>query len=427
MYSKDRYGFRYLGEGIKISNDTRVTRLNNNDLVIGSSGSSKTGSIVYPQLKSLEDSSLVVCDTKGKLSGLMSRDLKKRGFKVKILDFVNPEKSCLYNPLDNIRKVRPGVYKDQDIAKLAAALMPSGISKDDPFWELTARSILEFFIAYTLYALPEEDHNMYTVSRLFLAFQKPNGETAFSSWLREHPESFAAKRYAQIKGMQRADKMMSSLNAFVALALKPFDYEEYRNVFDPYYSPGKPCNRRRAGLDMAGLGKEKTVLFLNVSDNDHSFDAVVNIFYTQILQMLLDEADRHKDGMLEVPIRIIMDDFASSAKIPDFDKIISVVRSRDIWITMIIQDYSQLRTLYSESQATTIENNADHHIYMGCSDLSSANFIGTRALKTPEAILNMDRDKEYVLEAGKPVLLVNKIPSYSFECDNERSDEDVQM
>ncbi|MCR4789022.1 MAG: type IV secretory system conjugative DNA transfer family protein [Lachnospiraceae bacterium] len=427
MYSKDRYGYRYLGEGVRISNDTRVTRLNNNDLIIGSPGSSKTGSIVYPQLKSLEDSSLVVCDTKGRLSGLMSRELKKRGFKVKTLDFVNPEKSCLYNPLDYIRKAGPGAYKDQDIAKLAAALMPSGMSKEEPFWELTARSMLEFFIAYTLYALPEEDHNMYTVSRLFLAFQKAHGEAAFKPWLTEHPDSFAAKRYSQIKGWQHADKMMSSLNAFVALALKPFDYEEYRFVFDPYYSKDKSRNRRRPGLDLGGIGREKTVLFLNVSDNDHSFDAIVNIFYTQILQTLLSEADRHDDGMLEVPVRIMMDDFASSARIPDFDKIISVVRSRDIWITMCIQSYSQLRTLYSDSQATTIENNADHHIYLGCSDLSSANYIGTRALKTPEVILCMDRDKEYVLEAGKPVSLVNKIPSYSFECNDERSDEDVQM
>lgn len=422
----NRYNYRFLGEGIQISNDTRNTHLNNNDLIVGSAGSSKTGSIVYAQLKSLKDSSLIVADTKGRLAGMFKKELQDRGYKVRILDFVNPENSCVYNPIDYVRKSGKDKYRDQDIARLAAALIPSNLDSHDPFWELSARSIMEFFIAYTLSALPKEDHNMYTVSRLYRAFLKPMGESAFLPWLDAHPDSLAAKRYSQIKGMQCAEKMISSIYAFVNLGLKPFDYEEYRNVFNPncFTKTRNGKNAKRTAIDIALIGREKTVLFLNISDSDHSMDAMVNIFYTQALQTLMGEADKNEDGQLRVPVRIIMDDFASSAIIPDFDKLISVVRSRDIWLTLCIQSFSQLQTLYSESQALTIVNNCDHIVYMGSNDLSSAQFIGTRALKTPEVILCMDRDKEYVLEAGKPVSLVRKIPSYQFEEPVTTSQED---
>ena len=425
----NRYDYRYLGDGIKISNDTRTTHLNNNDLIVGSAGSSKTGSIVYAQLKSLKDSSLIVADTKGRLAGMFKKELQAKGYKVRILDFVNPENSCVFNPMSYIRKSGKGMYKDQDIARLATALVPS-LDKHEPFWEMSARSMIEFFIAYTLSALPKEDHNMYTVSRLYRAFLKPRGESAFLPWLDAHPDSLAAKRYSQIKGMQSGEKMMSSIYGFVNLALKPFDYEEFRNVFDPncFTKTKNGKNAKRTAIDIASLGEEKTVLFLNISDSDHSMDAMVNIFYTQALQTLMSEADKNEDGQLKVPVRIMMDDFASSAVIPDFDKLISVVRSRDIWISIICQSFSQLRTLYSESQALTIINNCDHIVYTGSNDMSSAQFIGTRALKTPEVILCMDRDKEYVLEAGKPVLLVHKIPPYRFEESDVYSQEkDIQI
>ncbi len=416
MSVNSRYHYRYLGEGFRVSNDTRSTHLNNNDLIVGSAGSSKTGSIVYTQLKSLRDSSLIVADTKGKLAGMFKDKLEKKGYKVRVLDFVNPEGSCKYNPLEYVRKVGKDRYKDQDIARLATALVPK-LDAHEPFWEMQARSVIEMFISYTLSALPKSDHNMYTVARLFRAFQKPMGEAAFEPWLDEHPESLASKRYAQIKGMQNAEKMISSIYAFVNIGLKPFDYEEYRNVFDPEYGARTRYGKyiKRAAVDIASLGREKTVLFLNLSDSDSSMDAMVNIFYTQVLQTLMGEADKNDNGQLDVPVRIIMDDFASSALIPSFDKLISVVRSRDIWLTLCVQSFTQLETLYSQSEALTIVNNCDHIIYLGSNDLSSAQFIGTRALKTPEVILSMDREKEYILEAGKPVSLVRKIPSYSFE------------
>ena len=416
MKKNTRYDHRYLGEGYSVSNDTRSTHLNNNDLIVGGSGSSKTGSIVYTQLKSLKDSSLIVADTKGRLAKMFRKELITKGYKVRILDFVDPHNSCSYNPLDYIRKNRNGTYKDQDIARLAHALLPDELNGREPFWNISARSILEFFIAYTITALPEEDHSMYTVAELFRAFLRPQGEGAFIPWITANPDSLAAKRYSQIKGMQNAEKTLSSIYAFVNVGLRPYDYEEYKAIFAAECDKTKRCKRgkNREPVDLAFIGEEKTVLFVNISDSDHSVDAMVNVCYAQVLQALMDEADSSADGQLKVPVRIIMDDFASGALIPDFDKLISVVRSRDIWLTLCIQSLTQLETLYSRSQALTIINNCDHIVYLGSNDLSSAEFIGTRALKTPEVILGMDREKEYILEAGKPVSLIRKIPSYSF-------------
>lgn len=410
--NEKRYSVRYLGENFSVSNDTRLTHLNNNDLVVGSSGSSKTGSVVYAQLKSLTDSSLIVADTKGRLAGMFGGELAEKGYSVKTLDFITPENSCRYNPLDYIRKNPDGSFREQDVAKLAAALVPAELLGDEPFWALSARSFIEFFVAYTLAALPPEEHDMYSVCRLYRMFIRPAGDIPFIQWIKEHPDSLAAIKYAQISAMKPADKMISSIYAFISLSLKPFEYSEYKNIF----SVGKKGRRAKAEekLDLASLDKEKTVLFLNVSDNDHSMDAIVNLFYTQALQTLISEADKNEDGRLKIPVRIIMDDFASSALIPDFDRIISVVRSRDIWLTLCVQSFTQLESLYTESQALTVINNCDHIIYLGSNDLKSAEFIGTRALKTPESILCMDREKEYILEAGKPVYLINKIPSYAF-------------
>lgn len=261
-----------------------------------------------------------------------------------------------------------------DISKLAASLAPFGKYEKEPFWIQSARIILEFFISYTLEALPEENHNMYTVSRLYRAFTKELGEAGFLPWLESHPDSFAKIRYDEINALKASEKT----------------------------------------LDIGMLGEKKTVLFLNVSDVDHSMDPLVNIFYSQVLQTLIAKADCESGGQLRIPVRVIMDDFASSAIIPDFDKIISVVRSRDLWISLCIQSFTQLESLYTYEQAQTIVSNCDHIVYMGSNDLRSAQFIGTRANRTPESILVMDRTKEYILEGGKPAVLADKVPSYSY-------------
>ena len=461
-----RYGYRCLGKGIYVSNDTRVTHLNSNDLVIGATGSSKTGSIVYTQLKMLDDSSLIVADSKNMLHRMFRDELEEKGYKVRVLDFVDPKQSCLYNPLDYVRQNENGLYNEIDIMKISRSLIPDKLCADDPFWAISGRAVLEFFISYTLSALPKEDHNMYTVCRLYRAYNEEMGEAAFIDWIERHPRSFTANRFSQIKAMKRADKMWASILGFVNTALYPFDIEILHHIFDPdmkendweddfesfdlymnddYYeeedfitedegylnveehptaSPSdgedqtEVVGETRDTLSLETLGKEKTVVFLNISDTDHSLDSLVNLFYTQALQTLVTEADKNETGQLEVPCRIMFDDFAAGTVIPDFDKMISVIRSRDIWVSINIQSLSQLESLYSPAQSLTIQNNCDHIVYMGSNDLSSAEYIGTRAGKVPEVILAMDRTKEYFIEGGKKAVLVDKVPPYSYSNDN---------
>ena len=456
-----RYGKRCLAKGIYVTNDTRVSGLNNNDLVIAGSGAGKTGSVVYTQLKTLSDSSLIVADSKKMLHRMFREELENKGYKVRVLDFVNPEQSCLYNPLDYVRKNADGSYNEMDIMKISRALIPT-LDKYEPFWEIQGRAVLDFFISYTLAALPEEDHNIYTVCRLYRAFTKDMGESAFIGWIESHQGSFTANRYSQIKNMQTADRMWSSILGFVNVAMYPFDVASLHHIFDPnmyknvkvdedaldeymmddfdyeeeeyciedegfeyasdFCVPNTPAEEDkkaescevREELSIESLGKEKTVVFLNISDTDHSIDSLVNLFYTQALQTLVSEADKKENGQLEVPCRIVFDDFASGTVIPDFDKVISVIRSRDIWVTISIQSLSQLESLYSNAESLTIQNNCDHIVYLGSNDVISAEFIGTRAGKVPEEILALDRTKEYLIEGGKKAMLVDKVPPYSY-------------
>lgn len=409
--SPERYHERCLGKDIFVSNDTRKTHLNNNDLIIGSTGSCKTGSIVYTQLKMLRDTSLIVADSKGALHKMFKDELIKKGYSVKVLDFVNPERSCKYNPLDYVRKNADGTYNEVDIMKISAALLPNDLSGDDQFWVTSARAFLDFFIAHTLMAYPKESQNMYTVYRNYRAYIQGGDEGGFiADFVDSNRGTLLANRYMQMKAIEKADRTLSSILAFANVAFQPFDVANLKNIFHPNKNKRENPNI----LDIESIGKRKTVVFLNISDTDNCLDKLVNLFYTQVLQTLVTVADNSCKGQLRVPCRIIFDDFAAGTIIPDFDKIISIIRSRDIWVTILIQSLSQLESLYSRPQRLTIQNNCDHIVYMGCNDQDTAYYIGTRACKVPEEILAMERTKEYILEGGKKAILADKVPPYSY-------------
>lgn len=391
---------RYLADGITISNDTRETRLNNNDMIIGSSGSGKTGGYVIPNIQKI-NGSMVVSDTKGSLCRMFSEELIKKGYSVYTLDFVDPERSCGYDPLKGIRRYKNGKYREQDVLTLANTIMPT-LDKHDPFWEKSAAGYIAFLIAYCLEVLDPEEQNMINVCKLHQAFIRPGGELSFLQWTEKNPDTFAARKFCQIRSSSNADKTWSCIIEFVNRALEPFEFEEARHIF-----ANKDC------FDIRCLGRKKTVLFLNVSDTDRTFDQLVNVFYTQALHLLCSEADSSPDGKLKVPVRIIMDDFAASARIPDFDKVISVIRSREISVSLILQSMTQLESMYSKAESLTIINNCDHLLYLGSQDLETANFIGYRAYKTPETILCLPRDQAVLLTNGEKAVFVRKIRPYS--------------
>ncbi len=391
---------RILANGITVSNDTKATGFNNNDMIIGSSGSGKTGGYVIPNLQNL-NSSIVVSDTKGQLAKMFSKQLRDKGYRVCTLDLVHPERSCGYNPLSSIRRYKNGRYREQDVLTLASNIMPM-LDAVEPFWEQAAAGYIAFLIAFCLETLPAEEQNMISVCELHTRFIKPGGNLSFIKWAETHPYSFAAKKFTRLNSAMGAEKMWSCIMEFANRALEPFDFEEARTIFENPKS-----------FDISSLGREKTVLFLNVSDTDRTFDNLVNVFYTQALQILCSNADKRPDGRLKIPVRIIMDDFAASARIPDFDKIISVIRSRDISVSLVLQSMTQLEAMYTHAEATTIINNCDHIIYLGSQDLQTAEFIGNRIFKTPDTVLCTPRDKAIIITTGEKAVMADKIKPYS--------------
>lgn len=401
-----RYGRRILASNIEVSNDTRISGCNNNDIICGNSGSGKTGGYVIPNIQNI-DSSMVVSDTKGQLARRFRGELERKGYRVYILDLVNPMKSCGYNPMASIRRYPDGSYREQDILSLARLICPMS-QHEEPIWELSAASYVAFLIAYCLETQPEENRNLVRVGELHRQFAQPDGDIQFLEWIQENPESFAAKKYYEITANRTADKMFASILGFVNVSLESYFFREAQCIFAD-----------RESFDLRELGRRRTVLFLNVSDTDRAFDQIVNIFYSQALQVLCAEADENPDGRLTVPVRIIMDDFAASAVIPNFDKIISVIRSRDIYVSLIIQSLSQLESMYTPAVSRTILNNCDHILYLGSQDIDTAGYIAARASRTPEAILSMPRDKAYLITAGDRAKLVDKIRPYSTVAERE--------
>lgn len=426
--------YRILGKDTKISENSRLTGLNNNTLVTGISGCGKTGSYVTPNIFST-GGSIVVVDTKGLLYKKYAAALRRRGYKTLLLDFVHPEDSAAFNPLDtvewykkkSIRVVCPAIYDDdgeemfpeeideveevryrqQDLQRIASLLQPTAKYEKDPFWPESAQQVIISLMAYVLEVMPPKKQHFGTVTALFRRMceeitRKGFKDVSFFAELEEeNPDSFAVKKYHMYSYNFPAEKCWASIAQFVGNALQIFDYEENREMFG------------KRGIDLAMCGREKTALFVNVSDTDRSMDGIVNIFYTMLFQMLCREADANPDGRLKVPVHIMLDDFAANVYIPDFDKIVSVIRSRDISVSIILQSISQLKALYNEGQASTIINNCDNMVYMGGQDVETARFFADKAGKLPENILQLDLQHEWLFTRGQAARLLEKIPPYS--------------
>lgn len=438
---------RYLTNGYCISNDTWKTRLNNNDLICGATGCGKTRGYVVPNIK-ISEESMIICDTKSVLYGELAEHLRNRGYQVMNIDLIGDESEYGYNPFCFIRKnKKTGLYREDDIHKLANAICPLEDAKQ-PFWENAAKMFLEALIAYTLEALPEEYHNFDTVRRLSVQMGDCDGgegnavdkqcrlnvrnaflhkfdymcntytedkepvyimsridvcqaagrqsihNYGFLSMIMElearKPDSIAVKLYNMFKACTKADKMYASILGILAEKLNPLISNE---IIAVYKNPKQ--------ISFEEFGRRKTALFLNVSDTDRNKDMLANIMYTQAFDCLISSADRdYANHRLSVPVRFILDDFAASAIIPDFDNIISVIRSREISVSIIVQSISQLYDKYGMQKAATILNNCDHMIYLGGQDIATAEYISKRANKTLSSIIEQPLAATYLLERG---------------------------
>lgn len=394
-------GERIIAQDVRISNNTLITGLNNNDLIIGPSGSGKTGGYVIPNLQN-PDGSMIVSDTKGRLAKMFAKELKQKGYKVHVLDLVNPEKSIPYNPLKFIRRNKNGTINEKDVNTFVTALHTSCF-REDKYWDMAARRYLTMLVAFTLEAFDENHHIMKTVVKMHNKCMCSNGITLIEQFANENPGSFTAKAFGGIGRMDvRVQRTWGCITNTANNSISIYDYAEFTPIF------GKSDS-----FDITRIGKEKTVFFLNVSDTDTSFDQIANLFHAQALHALVSLADSRKDGKLPVPVRMILDDFAASAVIENFDKLISIIRSRELSVSIILQSLSQLETMYSKQEASTILNNCDHILYLGGHDLETADFMAAHANKTRTSIMSLPHHKAYLITDGMPARLVDKVEPYS--------------
>lgn len=382
----------YAGEFILTSTrsesmDSWVTGLNNNVLVLGCSGSGKTRNFLKPNLLQCEGS-YVVLDSKGRLFREMGPCLSAHGYTVDCLDFTTMEGTIGYDPLHHVRW-RKGRPLAQDIISIASALFPRSEMGDDPFWAGAAANYVASYIAYVFEALPDREWNMASVVSVYEQACEGNADALFSDLSRQDPESYAVSLYRRAKSTARAEKMHSSIMGIIAANLMPLTFDGALASF-----------HRVDQIDFCDLGRERRVLFVTMDDMDRSLAPLTSLFIRQAFSSLCDFADaKCEGGRLPVPVRFMLDDFANLT-LPDFDDVLSVIRSREISCTIICQTVSQLEARYNQAVANSIIGNCDRHLVLGFQDERTARYFSLRANKTATTLLETPADNWWLFERG---------------------------
>ena len=388
-------GERILAQNITVSNNSWETGRNNNDLIIGPTGSGKTRYYVKPNLLNASES-LIITDTKGNLAEEMTPALREAGYDIMLLDLTRPDASLGYNPFDYIAyDHKRDEYSQKDIATMAEILYGESQDAKEPYWDMAAKGVLRSMIAYLLEATIPKDHTVESLCRLFalIGTNKDGNPSAYAQLLEDlkedNPDSYAASQYAMAID-EKVDRTSGCIKMFLGSALSQFNSSEIAGVLT-----------RTKRVDILRLAKRKTALFLTISDMDRSQDKLANLFYAQALQVLCRYADQEcADHCLPVPVRFILDDFATNACIPDFDKHISVIRSRGVAVSIILQSVTQLNKMYGDYAATTIMNGCDTLLYLGGHDIKTADYIGTRTDRRNFDVLNMPLSEVWLMIRG---------------------------
>ena len=329
---------------------------NKNVLIVGGSGSGKTRFWLKPNLLQCH-SSYVVTDPKGSIVVECGNALLKNGYKLKILNTINFSKSMHYNPFSY-------VHSEKDILKLVTTLMTNTKgdgSGGDPFWEKSERLLLTALIAYLHYEAPKEEQNFATLLEMLNTmqvseddedFQNPV-DLLFEDLARKKPNSFAGRQYKLYK--LAAGKTAKSILISCGVRLAPFDIQELRDL--TMYDE----------LELDMLGDRKTALFLIMSDTDSTFNFLISMVYTQLFNLLCDKADDVYGGKLPIHVRCLIDECANIGQIPNLEKLVATIRSREISACLVLQARSQLKAIYKDN-AGTIVGNMDSQIFLGGSE-----------------------------------------------------------
>lgn len=385
-----------LPNGELCSMNPRETLRNNNCLIIASPGAGKTRNFIIPNLLESECSQ-VVLDPKGSIYEKCSDILRHKGFKVKKLSFKDPKHSMYYNPMKNIKTT-------SDIHKLAYLLADKSEAKGrsvDLFWPQSESLLFEVLLAYEIEvsSLERREPNMMNLLNILEESGKYDGKNPLSELFevlhcRRH-DSYAYKQYLLFNSIAGSNKTMCTIMMTCIAALKDFYSDEL----------GQMMCKDNLGLER--LGKEKTILFIEVDDIDRSYDKIINIFFTQLLTVLINTADNNKDHELLVPVRIILDDFCSILKIDNFSNILSNCRSRGICIWMAIQSLQQLELKYPMSESIIVDN-ADTLVFMGGNCPETASYIGKRLSKQRCDLLAMPIGSSYIMQRGQKSIYVSQ-------------------
>lgn len=383
------------GENCIFSSDSQETGLNNNILVIGTSGCGKTVSIMEPRILETFNKSLIATVTKRRIVKKYSELMKRRGYKVWDLNFVHPsEGNCGYDPLMHI-----GSYND--ITFLARSIVLANPQKAqsnaDPYWDEGATSLLSAEIAYILmtknnptFADVLDFHNKLTFQEV-CGVISTNYDDKFDFLANRDPSCFAVSCWKSFKQLpvKTASCIFSALNTTIDSIFNP----ELKEMF-----------HLEKKVDFEKLASEKTVLFITTSPVNSSLNSFISSFYGTAFKNLFEYAEEQPDGKLPVPVDVLADDFATGCPVNMFEQYVSIFREKGLSVTALIQSESQLSSLYGSEKATTIINNCDTIVFLGSMDLETGKSISMRANRPLEDILYMPIGSEIIFRRGmKPI------------------------
>lgn len=355
---------KILTQNVSICYNSRKHLRNMLTLVIGGSGAGKTRFYAKPNLMQA-NTSFVVLDPKGENLRDTGHLLEEKGYEIRVLDLIEMEKSHCYNPFVYLRN-------DNDVQRLVTNLFkattPKGAQSQDPFWDTAASMLLLAFIFYLKYEAPEEEQNFPMVMELLRAGEVHEDDDSYQSPLDElferlemrEPDHIAVKYYKDYHS--GSAKTLKSIQITLAARLEKFNLSSLAAL------------TATDELDLPSLGEKKTVLFALIPDDDTSYNFLVSILYTQLFQQLFYLADHKYGGRLPVHVHFLMDEFANVSLPDDFDKILSVMRSREVSVSIILQNLAQLKALF-EKQWESIVGNCDEFLYLGGNEQSTHKYV----------------------------------------------------
>lgn len=402
-----------IAEGVSHGTDMYKTHLNNNVIVFGTPGGGKTYGIVKPNLLQM-NSSYVVLDPKGNLVKEFRGVLEAAGYEVQCLNFTNARESVHWNPFDLVRT-------EEDLQSVLGTLVyAEGATLKDPFWDLSSQMLLKTVAQFSQAINPRL--TLRDILRWLDVMNEPatlcDGQLSrrymdrfdeiIECWAKGQTGSDAlpedccradarlrqklVAQWRQIKMVSRVPETFACIKITLLAKVARMRTDELLNVLD-----GGPDS-----IDIASIGKRKTAVFVVVSDMDHDLDALVSVFYTQLFKELCRVADEecdNNDNRLPVPVRVIMDDFANQAPVPNFDSVIAAARSRDIWLMPICQATSQLEQRYGAAAATII-GCCDTAVYIGVNDMGTARELSLRSNIPVDKIQSLPLGQALVFTRG---------------------------